>query len=64
MSLRFCCAANVVTESETRELDAYRDSSNRLLDGANQRLLGIRAKSALESPILVVGNREPSSKAE
>ena len=31
-SLRFCCAANVVTASEARELDAYRDCSNRLLD--------------------------------
>ncbi len=29
--LRFCCAANVVTASEAREPDAYRDSSNRLL---------------------------------
>ena len=31
--LRFCCAANVVTASEAREPDAYRDSSNRLLCG-------------------------------
>jgi len=31
--LRFCCAANVVTASEGRESDAYRDSSNRLLGG-------------------------------
>ena len=30
-SLRFCCAANVVTAGEAREPDAYRDSSNRLL---------------------------------
>ncbi len=30
-SLRFCCAANVVTASVAREPDAYRDSSNRLL---------------------------------
>ena len=29
--LRFWCAANVVTASEAREPDAYRDSSNRLL---------------------------------
>ena len=29
--LRFCCAANVVTSSEAREPDAYRDSSNRWL---------------------------------
>ncbi len=29
--LRFCCAANVVTASEAREPDVYRDSSNRLL---------------------------------
>ncbi len=63
-SLRFCCAANVVTAREAREPDAYRDSSNRLLDGDNQRLLGIPTKSALESPVLVVGNQEPSSKAE
>ncbi len=33
-SLRFYCAANVVTASEAREPDAYRVSSNRLLDGA------------------------------
>ncbi len=33
-SLRFCCAANVVTASEAREPDAYRDCSNRLLGGA------------------------------
>ncbi len=32
-SLRFCCAANVVTASEAREVVAYRDSSNRLLGG-------------------------------
>ncbi len=32
--LRFCCAADVVTVSEARELDAYRDGSNRLLDSA------------------------------
>jgi hypothetical protein len=31
-SLRFCCAANVVTASEAREPDVYRDSSNRLLE--------------------------------
>ncbi len=30
-SLRFCCAANVVTASEAREPDVYRDCSNRLL---------------------------------
>ena len=30
--LRFCCAANVVTASEARDPDAYRDSSNRLLE--------------------------------
>ncbi len=32
-SLRFCCAANVVTASEAREPDVYRDCSNRVLDG-------------------------------
>ena len=32
-SLRFCCVANVVTASEAREPDVYRDSSNRLLGG-------------------------------
>ena len=32
--LRFCCAAKMVTASVARESDAYRDSSNRLLDGA------------------------------
>lgn len=31
--LRFYCATNVVTASEGRESDAYRDSSNRLLGG-------------------------------
>ncbi len=30
-SLRFCCAANVVTASVAREPVAYRDCSNRLL---------------------------------
>ncbi len=30
--MRFCCAANVVTASEARDPDAYRDCSNRLLD--------------------------------
>ena len=33
-SLRFCCAANVVTAGEARERDTYRDSSDRLLDSA------------------------------
>ncbi len=33
-SLRFCCAAKMVTASEAREPDVYRDCSNRLLDGA------------------------------
>jgi hypothetical protein len=33
-SLRFCCAINLPTASEAREPDVYRDSSNRLLDGA------------------------------
>ncbi len=32
-SLRFCCAANVVTASAAREPGAYRDCSNRLLGG-------------------------------
>jgi hypothetical protein len=31
-SLRFCCAANVVTASEAREPDGCRDCINRLLD--------------------------------
>ena len=31
--LRFCSAANVVTASEAREPDGYRDCSNRLLGG-------------------------------
>ena len=30
--LRFCCAANVVTASEAREPDGYRDCSDRLLE--------------------------------
>ena len=30
--LRFCCAANVVTASEAREVDGCRDGSNRLLE--------------------------------
>ncbi len=30
-SLRFCCAANVVTASVAREVDGCRDCSNRLL---------------------------------
>ena len=30
-SLRFCCAANVVTASEAREPDGCRDCSNRLV---------------------------------
>ena len=29
---RFCCAAKMVTASVARESDAYRDSSNRVLD--------------------------------
>ncbi len=33
-SLRFCCAANVVTASEAREPDVCRDCSNRLLERA------------------------------
>ena len=36
--MRFCCAANVVTASEAREPDAYRDCSNRLLASALQHL--------------------------
>ncbi len=35
-SLRFCCAANVVTESAAREPDVYRDCSNRLLERARR----------------------------
>ncbi len=34
-SLRFCCAANVVTASEARDPDGYRDCSNRLLGGGH-----------------------------
>ncbi len=30
--LRLCCAAKMVTASEAREPDAYRDSSDRLLE--------------------------------
>ena len=36
-SLRFCCAANVVTAGVAREPDAYRDCSNRLLGGTSPR---------------------------
>ncbi len=36
-SLRFCCAANVVTASVARERDDLRDCSNRLLDGRRVR---------------------------
>jgi hypothetical protein len=32
-SLRFCCAANVVTASEAREPDVYRDCRDPLLGG-------------------------------
>jgi len=35
-SLRFCCAANVVTASVARDPDVYRDSSNRLLGGPTE----------------------------
>ncbi len=38
-SLRFCCAANVVTASVAREPDVYRDCSNRLLDGRRPKCL-------------------------
>ena len=31
--LRFCCASKMLTASEAREPNAYRDSSNRLLAG-------------------------------
>ena len=41
-SLRFCCAANVVTASEAREPDVYRDCSNRLLGGAPGRVVVVR----------------------
>ncbi len=33
---RFCCATKMVTASEAREPDAYRDCSNRLLDGTRR----------------------------
>ncbi len=36
-SLRFCCAANVVTASVAREVDGGRDCSNRLLGRARVR---------------------------
>ena len=36
--LRSCCAANVVTTSVAREPDAYRVSSNRLLERLSGRL--------------------------
>ncbi len=32
--MRFCCAAKMPSASEAREPDAYRDSSNHLLDSA------------------------------
>ena len=51
-SLRFCCAANVVTASEAREPDAYRDCSNRLL-GSRRRM-----RSAL-IPILATRGKQP-----
>ena len=38
-SPRFCCAANVVTASEAREPDVYRDCSNRLLE--SRRSVGL-----------------------
>ncbi len=38
---RFCCAANVVTASEAREPDAYRASSNRLLESRRSHYLAI-----------------------
>ncbi len=38
-SLRFCCAANVVTASEAREVEGCRDCSNRLL-ATHQRPAG------------------------
>jgi len=36
-SLRLCCAANVVTASEAREVEGYRDCSNRLLECGSVR---------------------------
>ena len=37
-SLRFCCAANVVTVSVAREPDVYRDCSNRSLGRAHRNV--------------------------
>ena len=42
-SLRFCCAANVVTASVAREVEGYRDSSNRLLGSGPRIMLNINS---------------------
>jgi hypothetical protein len=47
--LRFYCATKMWTASEARELDVYRECSNRLLAGPTSRLsLGPRCKKPLE----------------
>ncbi len=58
-SLRFCCAANVVTAGEAREPDVYRDSSNRVLDRPRLQV-GNSRKSADElHDVVVVPCRRP-----
>ncbi len=44
-SLRFCCAANVVTAGVAREPDGYRDCSNRLLDSCERAQLAYSGSS-------------------
>ena len=56
--LRFCCASNVVTASEAREPDAYRDCINRLLGtGPDTWFL------ATESPERTVMDRSEAGEA-
>ncbi len=44
--LRFCCASKVPSASKVREPDAYRDCSNRLLDGAAIKVIAALTPSS------------------
>jgi len=54
-SLRFCCAANVVTASEAREPDAYRDSSNRLLGRMRRSVVQAQGATSTGNALVTPG---------
>ncbi len=59
--LRFCCAANVVTASEARDPDVYRDCSNRLLGSTLEyRGTSLLVGTGIEHSIIAMLQRSSS----